>query len=143
MENKQKIAVISLLALGILGIGFVAAFPMGFGGFNQGLTAEEMQTMKEEQQQMMDAIENGDYETWKTLMENRIDEMKAELTEENFNQLVERHSQMNEAREIRQQIREAWENDDFETVEQLQAQLGDTAPPGNCGMNRMGMGPWA
>ena len=140
METKYKIALGALLALSILGVGFVAAYPMGFRRF-QDFTAEDFETFSEERQQMVDAIENGDYDTWKTLMEDRIEEMKSDLTEENFDSIVERHSQMKESRELRQQIREAIENGDYENAEQLKEQMLNSAPQGNCGMHGMGMGP--
>jgi hypothetical protein len=53
---------------------------------NQSNEAEEI---KEEQEALQTAIENEDYDSWKSLME-------AKLTEETFNQLVERENQMNE-----------------------------------------------
>jgi len=143
MDKKQKIAITALLIFTIIGVGFVSAFPMGFGGFfNKDLTAEELKTMVEENQKMTQAIENGDYDTWKTLMEERIEKMKSELTEENFNQIVENHNQMKERMEIEQQIREAIQNGDYETATQLREQLGSLSgcgPRGGFGGQRM---PW-
>ena len=46
-----------------------------------------------------DALEAGDYATWKNAM-------IAELTEENFNQMVERHGQMTEKRAVMLESRE-------------------------------------
>ena len=65
MDKKHKLTIAALLTFGILGAGFVSAFPMGFGGFNKELTAEELEALAEERQKMIDAIENEDYETWK------------------------------------------------------------------------------
>ena len=130
MDKKQKGAIAALLVISVLGAGFVSAFPMGFGGFNKDLTSEELEAFAEERQKMTDAIESGDYETWKALMEEKMEKMKAELTEENFNQIVERHGQMKEGRELKQQIREAWENGDYETVEQLRTQMGSLGRTG-------------
>ena len=125
MDKKQKIAITALLIFSIIGVGFVSAFPMGFGGFfNKDLTAEELKTLVEENQKITQAIENGDYDTWKALMEERIEKMKSELTEENFNQIVENHNQMKERMEIEQQIKEAIQNGDYETAVQLREQLG-------------------
>ena len=143
MDKKQKIAITVLLIFSVIAVGFVSAFPMGFGGFfNKDLTAEELKTLVEENQQMTQAIENGDYDTWKALMEERIDRMKSELTEENFNQIVENHNQMKERMEIEQQIREAIQNGDYETAVQLREQLsslGGFGPRGGFGGNHI---PW-
>lgn len=114
------------------------AGPMGFGILNSDLTAEEIGERYEERQAVVDAIEAGDYETWKTLMEQRIEEMRQQITEENFNTLVERHNSMQERREIQQQIREALEAGDYETVEQLRNQLSESASEG--GFGSMGFG---
>jgi len=139
----KKVTIAALLVFSLLGAGFVSAFPMGFGGFfNKDLTAEELQTLTEERQQMTQAIENGDYATWKALMEYRLDRMKAELTEENFNLLVERHNQMEERNQLREQIRDALQNGDYETAAQLREQLGSLGgfdcSRGEFGGNRMG-----
>jgi len=130
MNKNQKIGIAVLLICGVLGAGFVSAFPMGFGGFNKDLTAEELQVLTEERQQLTQAIENGDYNTWKTLMEQKIEGMKAQLTEENFNLLVERHSQIQERNQLRQQIQEAIQNGDYETATQLREQLGSLSGSG-------------
>ena len=138
---NKKIVIAALLVFSVIGAGFVSALPMDFGGFNKDLTAEELKTLVEENQQMTQAIENGDYATWKALMEERIDRMKSELTEENFNQIVERHNQMKENMEIEQQIREAIQNGDYETAVQLREQLdslGGFGPRGEFGGHRMG-----
>jgi len=143
MDKKQKIAITVLLIFSVIAVGFVSAFPMGFGGFfNKDLTTEELKTLVEENQQMTQAIENGDYDTWKTLMEERIEKMKSELTEENFNQIVENHNQMKERMEIEQQIKEAIQNGDYETAVQLREQLsslGGFGPRGGFGGNHI---PW-
>ena len=139
---NKKVTIAALFIFSILGAGFVSAFPMGFGGFfNKDLTAEELEALTEERQQMTEAIESGDYSTWKTLMEQRIEKMKAELTEENFNLLVERHSQMKERNQLREQIRDALQNGDYETATQLREQLGSLGesgcPKGGFGGHRM------
>jgi len=140
---NKKVTIAALLVFSLLGAGFVSAFPMGLGGFfNKDLTAEELQVLTEERQQMTEAIENGDYATWKALMEEQLDRMKAELTEENFNLLVERRSQMKERSQLREQIRDALENGDYETAAQLREQLGSLGrfdcPRGEFGGHRMG-----
>lgn len=122
--------ILAVLATTALGTSAVMAGPWGFGKPNADLTAEEIGEMYEKRQAVVDAIESGDFEAWKSLMEQRIEDLRLELTEENFNNLVERHNSMQEMREIKQQIREALESGDYETVEQLRNQLLESAPEG-------------
>jgi hypothetical protein len=70
---------------------------------------------------LRNAIENRDFEAWKNLMQSQ-------LTEENFNVLVERHQEMEENmgenQQLREQIREAMQSGDYETAKQLREQMG-------------------
>ena len=79
MEKKYIIGMFALLTVGLLGASFVAAFPGGFGMFRQELTEEEMTEMHEEQQAIMQAIEDEDYETWKAMMEQRIERISSKI----------------------------------------------------------------
>jgi uncharacterized membrane protein (DUF106 family) len=119
--KKITAGVLAFSIIAILGIGLIAAFPFGNFNLNKDLTEEERAEMQEFHDAIQQAIEDGDFETWKSLMESQ-------LTEENFNALVERHNQMSEEREaneeIREQIREARESGDYETANKLQEQLG-------------------
>ncbi|MBD3155197.1 MAG: hypothetical protein GF368_00895 [Candidatus Aenigmarchaeota archaeon] len=141
MKKKYVIGILSLMTIGVLGLSFAMAMPFGLGGFSEDLTEEEFNTMRQEQQSLQEAVENGDYETWKILMENRIERMKTELTEENFQNMVERHNSMQEMRESREQMRIAWEEGDYETFQQLREQMSENAPGGEFeGMKPRGRG---
>ena len=94
--KKYAIGMIALVTIGLLGVGFVTAFPMGFRGFKE-LTEEEMNKIQERRQIMREAIENKDFEAWRTLMEERIEEMRAGLTQENFEKIAEMHQERREA----------------------------------------------
>jgi cysteinyl-tRNA synthetase len=133
MDNKQKVAIAALLVFSVLGAGFVSALSMSFGSFNKDLTAEELKTLTEERQQMTQAIENNDYSTWKTLMEKNLDRMKSKLTQENFNQIVENHNQMKQRSQLRQQIKDALQNGDYEKAVQLREQLSSLGGFGSRG----------
>ena len=125
MNKKQKITIASLLAFSALGAGFVSAFPMGgFRVLNKQLTSDELKTLTEERQQITQAIENNDYNTWNALMEQRIEKMKSELTQDNFNQVVDRYNQMKERSQLKQQIKQAIQNKDYDTATKLRSQLG-------------------
>jgi anti-sigma28 factor (negative regulator of flagellin synthesis) len=118
--------VVSLVAL--LGVGIVAAFPFGEGFMNSDLTDEEKAEMKQSQAEMKQAIQNGDYQAWKGLMEERLAKMKGQLTGENFQRIRERHEKMSEFNEVNAEtleaIRAAIESGDFETAKELREELG-------------------
>ena len=79
--SKKLIPVIAAIAL--LSVGLVAAYGGGFG-FGGGMTDEERTVIQT-------AVENNDYNSWKTAMESQ-------LTEEKFNQMQQRHAGMQEHR---------------------------------------------
>jgi len=120
--KKITAGVLAFSLIALLGVSLVAAFPFGFGnGMNKELTEEEQEEAQAFHDAIQQAIEDGDFEAWKSLMESQ-------LTEENFNLLVERHQSMSEEREadqqIRNQIQEAMQAGDYETAKELREQLG-------------------
>ena len=136
MDRKLTIGLCALLATAVLGAGVVMASPMGMGMFRADMTAEEIGAAYESQQAMTKAIENNDYESWKNLMEQRIEEMKSKLTQDNFDKIVEMHNAMKGSEETKQQIKTALENGDYETAKQLM----DTVPDGARGFHMGGRG---
>lgn len=120
--KKITAGVLAFSIIALLGVSLVAAFPFGFGqGMNQDLTEEEKAEAQAFHDELQQAIEDRDFETWKNLI-------ISQLTEDNFNALAERHQEMEENRaenqEIRNQIREARESGDYETAKQLREQIG-------------------
>ena len=87
MEQKYILGIIALAIVAVLGISVISAY--GFGMWNSDITDEEKAEILQQKEAIRIAIENGDYETWKSLMEGQ-------LTEENFNELVEKHEKMSE-----------------------------------------------
>lgn len=75
METQYKYG-IALAIIAILGVSFVSASGLGFFKPDQ-----------EDRDEIKAAVESGDYATWKSLMESRIAEMQAQITEENFNKM--------------------------------------------------------
>jgi len=140
MDKKYGIGAAAILATVVLGAGFVAAFPMGFMNPNKELTAGEIEAMHEQHQAVVEAIENEDYETWKSLMEKRIEEMKSELTEENFQAVVERHENRQEMANLRNQIRETLENEDYEQAAALREQMLEQMLENSPGFGGFGSG---
>lgn len=99
MEKKKiTIGVFALAAVALLSIGMVSAFGFGNGFMSQNLTEEEIAERNAQREEIRTAVENGDYFAWKSLMEERIEQMRNKLTEENFNQITEKHQEMESLR---------------------------------------------
>jgi hypothetical protein len=91
-NNKALLGILAFSILLLLGTSMVAAIPNGQGKHMRG---EKNDFFEQDHEAMRTAIENNDFASWKSLMESRI-------TEDNFNQMVERHSEMKTERETRQ-----------------------------------------
>lgn len=120
MKNRSVLALTAIFLISMIGIGFAAAFP-GMGSQFGNLTDEEVTQFQQEREAMRTAIEDSDFAAWKSLMESRLEAMKAEITEENFNTLVERHQNMEE---FRTAMEEARESGDYETMQELREEYG-------------------
>lgn len=121
MNKKQKTyGIFAIAAILVLGISSFVAAHGGFG-FVKTMTENERLEIQAEQEAIQTAIENSDFTSWKSLMESRIAKMQSELTEENFNLMIEKHSQM---KEFRTAIDEARESGDFSKVKALQEEYG-------------------
>jgi len=121
MNQKYVLGIVALSLVAILGIGVVSAFGFGNGFMNHDMTEEERVEMQEQQEAMQIAISDGDYETWKSLMEERIAKMQSQITEENFNVIREQHQEMSE---FRTAMQEARESGDFSKIEELKEESG-------------------
>ncbi|MBN1502315.1 hypothetical protein JW930_02120 [Candidatus Woesearchaeota archaeon] len=98
MKKELVLGLLGLLLVGIVAAG-ASAFGFGFG----------------QNDDIRGAIENNDYEAWKNAME-------AELTEENFEHMVQRHQKKMEMWENREEMRQAIENNDYDAyVEAVQS----------------------
>jgi DNA-binding GntR family transcriptional regulator len=124
MKGKFLIGFV-VVVIALLGISFVSAMPFG-----QELSEEEIAEVEAHREAVDEAIESNDYATWKALMEEQIEKMKEGLTEERFDNLIERHAKMAEVRELREELREALENGDDDRVEELEAELAELRPEG-------------
>jgi hypothetical protein len=105
MKNKLTLGVMALAMVGILSMSLVAAFPM-MGG-NWDISEEDKLEHQTFMDQVREAIENEDFETWESLMMSQI-------TLDNFNDHVERHADREELREQKEQCLEDPENCEFE-----------------------------
>lgn len=132
MEQKYISGIIALTIVVVLGVSMISAmgFGKGLGFASSELTDEEKTQMQEQRQAMETAIENKDYTTWKSLMEQEIAKMQSQITEENFNKVVENHARMSE---LRIAMKEARESGDFSKIQELKEELGMDEKDGKFG----------
>lgn len=133
MKNKKLLGAFAIFSIALLSVGMVSAFGFGQGtmqGKSQGmglmmgyedLSEGEIAEIQVFQDSIKTAIENSDFEEWKSLIESQ-------LTQEHFNQIVEKHSKMSEQRQLYEQMQEAWENEDYETMKNLREQMSENMP---------------
>jgi hypothetical protein len=109
--KKITLGVFVFSVIAFLGISLATAFPFGFVKMNQNLSDEEQNEINAFHDSLQTAIENEDYESWKTLMESQ-------LTEENFNKMIGENKEMQtmkaEMEEKRAQFCEENDCSDFE-----------------------------
>lgn len=67
---------------------------------------DDKEQFQEEREKMREAVENNDYETWKNLMAEKINE-------EHFTKLVEMHKNKGEMAEKREKAQESVKNGDY------------------------------
>ena len=128
MNNKTILGSLAIAVIAVLAIGSITAFGFGKGFMNPSISEEEKSEMQEQMKAVQIAIENEDYATWKSLMEEQIAKMQAQLTEENFQALVEQHSAMSEVKDLKERLKTAIKNGDSETAEDLRTQLQELMP---------------
>ncbi|MFA7708270.1 MAG: hypothetical protein WCX73_04950, partial [Candidatus Pacearchaeota archaeon] len=58
---------------------------------------------------------DNDYSTWKSLIEEAIAKMQAQITEDNFNELVEQNSQIKSMQEEQKSLQTAIKNNDYDS----------------------------
>jgi len=135
MNQKYTIGLVSLILA--CGVG-LTAYAQG-GGFGKGnpdsaeiqKMQQKMDEMKIQQTEMQSAMENNDYNSWQTIMnervtneQERVNKMKEAITQENFNIMVEMHN--------------AIQSGDTEKAKELRSQLGDSMMMGGFGRPMMG-----
>lgn len=89
MKNSTKILATSALTLAILAGSVVSA-----SAYQGDPTVEGPNYTPERHEAMTQALENGDYETWKSLMESNVNQGRVlgVVNEDNFDQFVEAHN---------------------------------------------------
>lgn len=78
--KKKYLGIFAIFAIALLGIGAVSAFGMGQGKM-LGLDEDEKSEMEAFRTEVQNAVQSGDYETWKSLMESRISEEQFEFVQ--------------------------------------------------------------
>ncbi len=104
--------IVSMAVVAVMLIGVAAAHP--FFGMQGTLSDAEKATLKQTHDAIQTAIENGDYATWKSLMEQQ-------LTEDNFNKIVDANK--NRA-ELKSAMEEAKNSGDYSKVKELMQKYG-------------------
>ncbi len=138
--NKTTLSILAVSMFALLAVGTVAAFGFGKGGLNADLSEEELAQMQEQKQAMQTAVENQDYATWQNLMLERVEQMRAQITPENFNNIVEQNENQQAFHEAVQELKDSG---DFsrEDMESLREQYNLEAPEFKEGRKAMGMKP--
>lgn len=128
MKQKYILGMLALAMVSVLGISMISAYGFGNSFMNSDLSDEEIEEMQQERDAMHEAIENGDYSTWANLMQTRIQKMQGEITQERFNEVVDRYDEMSQVHELREELRVALEDGDDELIEELRIQLEELMP---------------
>jgi hypothetical protein len=97
--EKKNLGILMVAIIAVIGAGLVSAYGFGKGFMNQNLSEEEKDAMIDQENAIRTAIQNNDFATWKSLMEEKIAQMQSGLTTENFKLLYEQHQNMPAMRE--------------------------------------------
>jgi hypothetical protein len=127
IKNKYMLGIFALAVIAVLGVGVAVASPLGKGfgfGNDQNLTAAEKTAMQTQMQAIQTAIDNKDFATWKSLMESQ-------LTEDNFNKLVDANQKMTEVKTLQTELKQAVSDGDTAKAQELKAQIFDLMPQKN------------
>jgi hypothetical protein len=104
MDAKWLLGVAAVAVLAFLGMGSVMAFPFGLS-----LAAADDAV---DWQNVRDAVENGNYTAWRSAIESQ-------LTEDNFQRLVEAYGKHQKQQQTMEQFYEAMEAGDYNTASAL------------------------
>ncbi len=124
--DKKILGIIAVSMIALLGVGMVAAFSFGNRIYDPNLSEEEKAEMQAFRENVNQAIEDKDFEAWKTIKESK-------LTEENFNMISEKHKIRSEMKEA---IAEAKEAGDWARVQEIKEEYGFKGK----GFGRLGIG---
>jgi hypothetical protein len=102
MEQKYVLGIVALSMVALLGFGKVSAF-----GFGNRISDEDRETLK-------NAIESGDYETWREIKMSQI-------SEERFEEMKARYQ---EREEFREAMQEARESGNYSRIHEFKAEFG-------------------
>lgn len=129
MKNKKILGALVIFSIAILSLGIVSAFGLGqgkgqrtgYGMMSENLSEEEIANMQIFQESLQKAIEENDFEEWKSLMESQ-------LTQKRFDKIVESYSDMSKRKELKEKIQQAWKDKDYDTLKELRTQMSELMP---------------
>ena len=139
MNVKPTLVVLGVtFIVGVLLVSAISAMGFGFGKglLNKDLTEEEQTALQEQHEAIRTAIEEEDFETWKNLMNERIALMQSQITQENFDAIIQQHQQM---QEFHNTMLEARQTGDYSKVDELKEQYGIESPGRESGFYGRGM----
>jgi hypothetical protein len=121
MENKYMIGIIAIAIVLVLAVGTVSAYNLGmFSGFGKNQMTDQERAQSQEQEKAVNtAIANNDYAGWKSLMEQEISQMQAQITQDNFNSLVAQHQERSAAQQDQEAVKTAIANNDYSSWKSL------------------------
>lgn len=93
MKKNIILGLVALMLVGIVAAG-ASAFRGHFGD-------------SEDKEEMKQAIENNDFDAWKSLIEEK-------LTQENFDEIVQRHENRSLHRENKEAVKQAIDSNDYD-----------------------------
>ncbi len=114
--KKITLGFFAFAVISLLGVGMITAFPMKFGKgiMAQELTEEEQKEMQNFHDSLEEAINNKDFESWKSLMESQI-------TKENFVKIIEvRENEEEKEKRIQKKKEKFCEQNNCSEVEEKQ-----------------------
>ena len=122
MSMKYTATAMTFAMIALLSVGFVSAYQFGNGFMNSNLSDEEKADREVQREAIRSAVDSQDFETWNSLMQGKLEQMQERLTQENFNDLVERHQQRAEFRQAMEDARESGAS--REEMQQLRQEYG-------------------
>jgi hypothetical protein len=139
MFHKKTLITLAVLGL-VLSAGIASTYAFGGNAWRAkvNLTPEQIEQRQSQSQAIQQAIENNDYEAWRTLMQQKQDLMAEKEFAPKVNIL-----EIIDSQEKFDKLVQAWQamqSGDYETAKAIQEELGFPKIPGLWGLKGKGFG---
>ncbi|MEX2017004.1 MAG: hypothetical protein WD876_00855 [Candidatus Pacearchaeota archaeon] len=121
MKQKKVLRIMAFAILAILGTGLISAYGYNNGFMNPSFSDKDKEVLQQQREAIQQSIEDKDYETWESLMKEKISLFQKTITEETFNSIVQRHA---EREQFRTAMEEAKQSGDFGAIQAIKEQYG-------------------